>query len=143
MRYLADINVVFSLLVAGHEHNPVSWKWWEQREPESVLWVLPIKLGVLRLLTNNVAMAGNPLAPIEALGAWDAFHRDTRTSELEFPSTAQDLKLRQFIEGRRASPNLWTDAWLAAVAESSACTLTSFDAGFQSFGLTSFEFLKA
>ncbi len=142
MRYLADINVVFSLLVAGHSHNPVAWEWWDQREPECVGWVLPVKLGVLRLLTNNVAMVGNPLAPVEALGAWDAFNRDPRTLELEFPSTAQEQKLKQFVEGRRPSPNLWTDAWLAAVAESLECTLISFDSGFQAFGLSSFELLK-
>ena len=41
-----------------------------------------------------------------------------------------------------ATPNLWTDAWLAATAESQGVGLTSFDTGFRSFALRNFELLK-
>jgi len=37
--------------------------------------------------------------------------------------------------GRSALPNLWTDAWLAALSESLAIGLSTFDTGFQSFSL--------
>ena len=53
---LADVNVVFALLVAGHEHHARAWRWWQSRPDASVAWCLPIRLGTLRLLTNAVAM---------------------------------------------------------------------------------------
>jgi len=34
---------------------------------------------------------------------------------------------------REPSPDLWTDAWLAALAEASDCEMVTFDRGFRSF----------
>ena len=39
------------------------------------------------------------------------------------------------------SPNLWTDAWLAALADAAGAGLTSFDSGFSKFELRKFELL--
>jgi predicted nucleic acid-binding protein len=35
--------------------------------------------------------------------------------------------------GRAATPNLWTDAWLAALALTHGCEMVTFDKGFRSF----------
>ena len=37
---LADINVVFALLVEGHEHRAHAWRWWQPRPGASVAWCL-------------------------------------------------------------------------------------------------------
>jgi len=140
---LADINVVFALLIEGHEHHARAWRWWQRRNEASVAWCLPVRLGILRLLTNPVAMEGDPLDCHAALDAWDAFRRDPRTIELSPPGPAHDVILRKLVAGRRPSPKLWTDAWLAAAAESEDAGLTSFDAGFREFKLRDFELLKA
>lgn len=140
---LADINVVFALMVEDHEHHHRAWRWWQRRSDASVAWCLPVRLGILRLLTNPAVMDGQPLECDAALGAWDAFQRDPRTRELDPPGTAHEAALRRFVRGRRPTPNLWTDAWLAAIAESQGAGLTSFDAGFRSFDLRDFELLKA
>lgn len=142
MTHLVDINVVFALLVDGHEHHRAAWKWWERRRDGSVVWSLPVKLGILRLLTNAKAMSGDPLEPEHALDAWEIFARDPRVEEAEVSGAALAGELRRLIRGRTSSPNLWTDAWLAALAESSGLGLTSFDAGFRSFGLRNFELLR-
>jgi toxin-antitoxin system PIN domain toxin len=140
---LADINVVFALLVEGHEHHTRAWRWWQRRPDAGVAWCLPVRLGVLRLLTNPIAMEGEPLDGGTALDAWDAFHRDPRTLKLGPTGAAHESVFRRFVQGRRANANLWTDAWLAAAAESQGTGLTSFDAGFRHFGLRDFELLKA
>ncbi|MBJ7391674.1 MAG: hypothetical protein JHC85_08915 [Chthoniobacterales bacterium] len=140
---LADVNVVFALLVAGHEHHARAWRWWQSRPDASVAWCLPIRLGTLRLLTNAVAMEGDPLDCHAALDAWDEFRRDPRTVELSAAGSAHDLLLRKFVAGRKPSPNLWTDAWLAAAAECENAGLTSFDADFRQCKLRDFELLKA
>jgi predicted nucleic acid-binding protein len=40
---------------------------------------------------------------------------------------------RTHIEGREPSADLWTDAWLAALAQATDCEMTTFDRGFRSF----------
>ena len=37
------------------------------------------------------------------------------------------------VAGRQPTPNLWTDAWLAALARSLDHELVTFDRGFKSF----------
>lgn len=140
---LADINVVFALLVEGHEHNARAWRWWQRRPDASVAWCLPVRLGTLRLLTNVIAMEGEPLQCEAALDAWEEFRRDPRTVELSAIGPAHDQLLRKLVAGRKPSTNLWTDAWLAAAAECENAGLTSFDAGFREFKLHDFELLKA
>jgi toxin-antitoxin system PIN domain toxin len=140
---LADTNIVFALLVEGHEHHARAWRWWQRRPDASVAWGLPVRLGILRLLTNAPAMAGEPLACTAAMDAWDKFQRDPRTMELGPTGAAHERAFRQFVQDRRPTPNLWTDAWLAALAESEGLGLTSFDAGFRIFKLRDFELLKA
>jgi toxin-antitoxin system PIN domain toxin len=142
MKSLVDVNVVFAILVENHAHHDAAWRWWSKREEKSVVLSLPVRLGILRLLTNKMAMEGSPVSPEEALEAWDRFEADPRTLSLPDPQQAHEIHLRRFVKGRPASPNLWTDAWLAALAEASAIGLTSFDAGFRSFGLRDFELLK-
>lgn len=142
MRSLVDVNVVFAILVEKHAHHPVAWQWWQKREDESVVLSLPVRLGILRLLSNKAAMEGSPISPAEALAAWDSFSMDPRTFYLPEPGHTQDLYFRRFISGCSASPNLWTDAWLAALAESQGIRLTSFDSGFLSFEMRDFELVK-
>jgi len=142
MKTLVDINVVFALLVEAHVHHPAAMAWWSGRADESVGLCLPVRLGVLRLLTNPRAMNDDPVNPDTALSAWDAFARDPRTVELEIPALAHEEHFRDFVQSRQPSPNLWTDAWLGALAASLQIALTSFDAGFQAYPLDRFERLQ-
>jgi toxin-antitoxin system PIN domain toxin len=142
MTSLVDVNVVFALLVERHVHHGVAWKWWKKREEESVGLCLPVRLGVLRLLTNTRAMEGSPISPLEALEAWDRFEEDPRTFWVPDQGRAHELAFRRFVDGRESTPNLWTDAWLAALAESAEIGITSFDSGFRTFDLKHFDYLK-
>jgi len=142
MTSLVDVNVVFALLVERHVHHEIAWKWWRKRTEETVGLSLPVRMGVLRLLTNSRAMEGTAVSPAEALGAWDRFEEDPRTFWVPDQGRAHELSFRRFVDARDASPNLWTDAWLAALAESAEIGLTSFDAGFRFYGLKHFEYLK-
>lgn len=143
MSTLVDVNVVFALLVERHVHHGVAWKWWRKRGEGSVGMCLPVRLGVLRLLTNVRAMEGSPVLPLEAMEAWDRFEEDPRTFWVPDQGRAQEVAFRRFVDGRESTPNLWTDAWLAALAESAEIGMTSFDSGFRSFAISGFELLKA
>lgn len=141
MRTVADVNVLFSLLVAGHPYHAECWSWWERQGERAVVLCWPARMGVLRLLTNARAMGGTPVTPEQALSAWDQLSDDPRTVWAE-PTEGLDRLLRRFVAGRAPIPNLWSDAWLAAHAESLGCGLTSLDAGFRSFGLKQFHWLR-
>jgi toxin-antitoxin system PIN domain toxin len=143
MRWLADVNVVFPLLVEAHAHHSAAWAWWEEATDGSVVWCLPVRLGVLRLLTNAAAMAGEPVLPEAALAAWDQFAGDGRVDEAMVTGSQVDLFFRENVRGRKSSPNLWTDAWLAACAQSHNMGLVSFDRDFHAFDLADFLHLEA
>ncbi len=136
------MNVVFPLLVEAHIHHHAAWRWWEGAGDQSVAWCLPVRLGVLRLLTNPAAMAGDPVSPEEALAAWDEFACDDRVIELAVPGNRIDLFFRKNVNGRQSAPNLWTDAWLAACSQSLGIGLVSFDRDFHAFDLVEFLHLS-
>ena len=141
MKALADVNVLFAILVAGHVHHDLAWSWWEDRNDESVALCWPTRLGVLRLLTNPKAMDGNPVLPEDALAAWNDLSHDPRTLWSD-PAPGLEMYFRRNVDGRQSSPNLWSDAWLAAHAESQGFRLTSLDSGFRLFVLSDFEHLR-
>lgn len=138
---LVDVNVVFAILVVGHAHHQPAWRWWERQLDDSVVSCLLTRLGVLRLLTNSNAMAGSPVTPEKALESWDLFSNDPRCTWKD-PDSRHEAPFRSFVAGRQASPNLWTDAWLAALAESQRLRLASFDGDFHSFRLKDFDHLR-
>ena len=141
MKTLADVNVLFAMVVAGHPHHASAWKWWQRQPDDHVGLCWLTRMAVLRLLTNAKAMGGQPASPEEALVAWDALAADPRCQWLEAEPTLEPF-LRRFVTGRQASPNLWSDAWLAALAQSKGWQLTSFNSDFRSFHLPHFEHLK-
>lgn len=133
MSSIADANVLFPLLVDGHAAHPAARHWWEQQPDDSVGLPLLARLAVLRLLTNSVAMNGAPVAPNAALDAWQQLANDPRCFQIDAPPEAHEARFIALVAGREPSPNLWTDAWLAALAQSLDYEMVTFDRGFQSF----------
>jgi toxin-antitoxin system PIN domain toxin len=133
MTCIADANVLFPLLVQGHVAHEVAQRWWEEQSDGAVHTCLPTRLAVLRLLTNRVAMNGVPITPDEALKAWRRLANDPRTVHLEAEPATHEVRFVALVSGRESTPNLWTDAWLAALALSLDYEMTTFDRGFKSF----------
>ena len=133
MTCIADANVLFPLLVQGHVAHEVAQSWWEEQLDGAVRTCLLTRLAVLRLLTNRVAMNGAPVTPDEALKAWRRLANDPRTVHIEVEPATHEARFVALVSGRESTPNLWTDAWLAALALSLDCEMTTFDRGFKSF----------
>jgi predicted nucleic acid-binding protein len=91
------------------------------------------RMAVLRLLTNRVAMNGSPVAPQVALDAWRELATDPRTFFLDAIPVAHERSFASLVAGREPTPNLWSDAWLAALAQSLDHEIVTFDRGFKSF----------
>jgi uncharacterized protein len=133
MTCIADANVLFPLLVQGHAAHQIAKGWWDEQADGSVGTCLLTRLAVLRLLTNRVAMNGAPVRPDEALDAWHRLGNDPRAFHIDVQPAEHESRFESLVSSREPTPNLWTDAWLAALAMSLDYEITTFDRGFRSF----------
>jgi toxin-antitoxin system PIN domain toxin len=133
MTCIADANVLFPLLVDRHVAHEAAQSWWEKRSDDSVGLCLLTRMTVLRLLTNRVAMNGAPTTPEVALNAWQVLAADPRSVLVDAAPSSHEKFFASLVAGRQPTPNLWTDAWLAALARSLDHDLVTFDRGFKSF----------
>jgi toxin-antitoxin system PIN domain toxin len=143
MTCIADANVPFPLLVQGHVAHEVARRWWEGRADGTVGTCLLTRLAVLRLLTHRVAMNGAPVKPDEAIEAWRQLGNDPRSIHVEAEPAIHEVRFVALGSGRESTPNLWTDAWLAALALSLDYEITTFDRGFKSFRGLKLQLLTA
>lgn len=88
---------------------------------------------MLRLLTNARVMGSGTLRPEHAWDALEQLMNDPRIWLIEQTPQTLSMYWRTNIVGREPSPDLWTDAWLAALAQATDCEMTTFDRGFRSF----------
>lgn len=133
MTCIADANVLFPLLVQGHAAYEVAKGWWAEQADGTVGSCLLTRLAVLRLLTNRVAMNGEPVNPDDALEAWRRLSDDPRSFHIDTEPAGHESHFVPLVSSRQPTPNLWTDAWLAALAMSLDYEITTFDRGFNSF----------
>jgi toxin-antitoxin system PIN domain toxin len=122
---IPDINVWLALAAHEHPHNAVARRWWEQHEG-GIAFVRQSQTGLLRLTTTAVAMDGKPLSVDEAWRVYDRFYEDDRVTFRSEPADAE-RGFRKMAVGSAASPKVWADAWLLAVAEAAGGVLITFD----------------
>jgi hypothetical protein len=84
----------------------------------------------LRLLTTEALMGSDVLTMASAWDVYDQCSADERIAFLAEPDTLEP-GLRSFSSGRRASPKLWADAYLAAFANTAGLKLVIFDRAFR------------
>ena len=133
MQCVADANVLLPLLTEGHAHAEPASQWWDACGDGNVGLSLPVRMALLRLLTNSRVMGSGVLRPSQAWGAVQSLIDDPRVSLVEeIPATHARLWLDN-VARREPTPDLWTDAWLAALAQVHDCEMVTFDRGFRSF----------
>jgi uncharacterized protein len=133
MTCIADANVLFPLLVQGHAAYETAKRWWDEQPDGTVSTCLITRLAVLRLLPNKVAMNGAPVRPEEALNAWGRLSNDPRSFHIDSSPAEHESRFVALVTSQEPTPNLWADAWLAALAMSLDYEVTTFDRGFRSF----------
>jgi uncharacterized protein len=102
-----------------------------------VLFCRATQQTLLRLLTNAAVLApyGNPpLTNQQAWSAYEALAADDRIALLAQEPAGVESKWRALAVRESASPKLWMDAYLAAVADAAGCTLVTTDTAFRQFG---------
>lgn len=140
---LPDLNVWLALVVAEHPHHAAARHYWDEQQAVPALgprvWFCrSTMLGLVRLLTQPKLMGEGVLGLADA----HAIYQQLRQTEgVGFVSDAEsaDALLASWVINNGQAPlpaRLWTDAWLAASAESAGLRLVSFDADFARFPLT-------
>ena len=126
-----DINVWIALTHAGHVHHLVARDWFESLEPDVRFCFCRLtQLGLLRLLTAAAVMGDEAMTQPEAWAVHDRWFDDDRVVFLDEPP-GLERRFRALTRLKRAAPNQWADAYLAAFAEMSQITLVTFDQAFR------------
>ncbi|MCY7308745.1 MAG: PIN domain-containing protein [Rhodoferax sp.] len=139
---LPDLNVWLALVVQEHPHHALARRYWEDCAMARTLgqkqhFCRATMLGLVRLLCQPKLMGDGVLGLADAFAIYRQL-RDTAGVAFCTDAESADSVLAEWTQGA-ANPlpaRLWSDAWLAAVAESADLRLVSFDADFKRFGLT-------
>jgi uncharacterized protein len=127
-----DINVWLALATPEHIHNVIAKRWWQQQEG-LIAFARLSQLGLLRLMTTAAAMDEKPLTITEAWRVYDRFYDDDRVTFVAEPAEVEkEFRLRAV--GRAASPKIWGDAWMLAIASAAGGVLVTFDKALGSRG---------
>jgi toxin-antitoxin system PIN domain toxin len=127
-----DANVWLALAVEAHTHHRRARSYWEQQAAPIAVFCRVTQMAFLRLLTNRAVMGSQVLSPSAAWAKTSDFMRLPEVELFDEPLGVEDA-WSQFATAGRYSPNLWTDAYLAAFAVRAGLRLVSFDKGFSRF----------
>lgn len=133
MRFIADANVLLPVLSSDHPHHGAALAWWEECDDGDVGLCLPVRMAILRLLSNRRVMGSSVQRPEAAWAAMEALADEPRSVVIDEVPATHAACWRENVAGREPTPDLWTDAWVAALARSLGCEMVTFDRGFRAF----------
>jgi uncharacterized protein len=129
---LLDANVWLALAAEAHVHHDRAAAYWETEAAPTNAFCRVTQLAFLRHLTNRAIMNHQVLSPAAAWKKLLEFLALPEVAWLDEPA-GLDQRLGEFCNLGRTSPNLWTDAYLAAFAKCAGVRLVTFDHGFSRF----------
>ena len=129
---LLDANVWLALAAEAHVHHRRVTAYWDSEAGPQLVFCRITQLALLRHLTNRSIMGAQVLRPVEAWQACSNFLALREVNLMPEPAALND-QLGRYCDLGRTSPNLWTDAYLAAFANCAALRLVTFDTGFSKF----------
>ena len=129
---LLDANVWLALAAEAHVHHESARAYWEGSAAPVAAFCRVTHMAFLRLLTNKTVMGTHVLRPSAAWVKALEFLALPEVQLLTEPYGLEELWGR-FSNTGRFSPNLWTDAYLAAFAKCAGLRLVTFDKGFSRY----------
>jgi uncharacterized protein len=142
---LPDINVWLALAVQEHPQHAAALRYWDgvQADMQTTPNVAPQKiyfcriamLGLVRLLCQPKVVGEGALSLPRAWSVYQSFRALPIIDLLADPPDC-DTQIQALLTAQGALPaRLWTDAYLAALAQSSGARLVTFDRDFERFNL--------
>jgi hypothetical protein len=133
MTFLPDVNVWIALAVVEHTHHTAAVEWAQSADWDALAFCRVTQLGFLRLLANRHVMGEKVLTRHNAWLTFDALLSLNPGFTFAKEPPGLDAVWRVTFAPGADGPNAWTDAYLAAFAESTGFTLVTFDNGFSKF----------
>ena len=129
---LLDANVWLALAFEAHSQHLAAKNYWEGSAAATAAFCRVTQMTFLRLLTNRTVMGVHVLS---TSAAWKKSSEFLALPEIQLVDEPHGIEddWERFSKTGRSSPNLWTDAYLAAFAHSSGFRLVTFDKGFSKF----------
>ena len=139
---LLDANVWLALTAEAHIHHGPAEKYWYDEAAPVAAFCRVTHLALLRHLTNKSVMGTHVLSPV---AAWKKSMELLVLPEVRLMAEPAELngRLGTLCSSGQISPNLWTDAYLAAFAFCAGLRLVSFDRGFTRFAGLELLILKS
>jgi uncharacterized protein len=143
---LPDVNVWLALAVEEHPHHRVAKAYWTEVQAgaltERNLWFCrTTMLGFVRLLAQPKVMGEGVLSLAQAMIVYQNFRAIPGVGLLVDAESTEQV-LTRFTNDEELPYRFCTDAYLAALSESTGARLITFDSDFQRFKLSNWVRLK-
>src|SRR6516165_11396100 len=124
---LPDVNVWVALHHQRHQHHPATLEWFNGLAERRVLvFCRQTQLGMFRLLTMAATMGNETLTQQQCWAIYHKWMAGGRAAMQPEPEGI-DNAFRARTQLLEPAPKTWTDAYLAAFAETAGLTLVTFD----------------
>jgi len=138
---LPDVNVWLALAVQEHPHHMLARSYWESvvaqpaQMPGPRVWFCrTTMLGLVRLLCQPKAVGPGALELAAAWALYQSYRAMPQIGLLADP-IACDTRIAALLTSTQPPARLWTDTYLAALAQASGLRLVTFDRDFARYGL--------
>src|SRR6516162_8158872 len=114
--FLPDVNVWLALASRRHTHAHKCAEWLNSSQSREAVFCRATQMGLLRLLTKEAVMGADVLSSRDA---WRVYHTMLSDARIRFAVEPFNLEeeWRRLTFQKRPTPNVWTDAYLAAFAD--------------------------
>jgi toxin-antitoxin system PIN domain toxin len=131
MTDLLDVNVWLALADENHAHHKIAITYWQDQSAPEIAFCRVTALSFLRLSTHPKILS-RPLTTDEA---WKIYQRYRTEAQVSFIVDSPDIDHSFMALSRQPDfpHHLWTDCYLAALAQFKKCRIVSFDEDFHSF----------
>lgn len=137
MHKLLDVNLWLALVLEGHSQHQVARQWYRNSvlERGDLVFCRQTELGVLRLLTQPKVMAACGQSAFANDSAIQFIASVQSDAAVGFVAEAPATRARWLTLARtgQSAPNVWMDAYLAAMALTLEIELVTFDQGFAQY----------
>lgn len=124
--FFPDVNVLVALTIESHEHSAIAHDWYVEQGKPTLVVCRHTQLGLLRFITSAKYFGDDAVTNRNALALYDQL---IEAGRLEFrlePAGLEDA-VRRIADIPMKSPNVWSDAYLAAFATLLRMPLVTFD----------------
>ncbi len=139
--HLPDINVWLALAFEIHAHHRSAKAWFEEAGPDSCAFCRLTQQGFLRLASNPTVFSDEAVTMDVAWECYDRLLEDGRVYFIREPEGLEE-EWRVCTRKRGYSHKVWSDAYLAAFAQTANLAIVTFDQGFIEYKTTKVKILS-